>query len=152
MKKKGIGIILAVVLALVLAACGSKELEERVFETEQSGVKSTITYFHEGDKVKKQTAESVVPYEALGIAGKEDAQALFDPEAEKFKGIDGIKHEIKYTDSEVIENLEINYDDLDFDKAKGLPGVTFEGDAEEKGVSMEKSAEMIKKQGFTEKE
>ena len=152
MKKKGIGIILALALALVLAACGSKDLEETAFESEQMGIESTITYFHDGDEVKKQTAENVVPYEAIGVAAKEDAQAIFDPEAEKFKGIDGIKHEITYTDTEATEKLEIDYDELDFDKAKGLPGMTIDSKAEEDGVSLEKSTEMLKNQGFTEKE
>lgn len=152
MKKKGIGIILAIALALVLAACGSKDLEETVFESEQMGIQSTITYFHDGDKVKKQTAENIVPYEVIGVTEKEDAQAIFDPEAEKFQDVDGIKHEIEYTDTEAIEKLEVDYADLDFDKANDLPGMTFDGDAKENGVSLEKSSEMLKNQGFTEKE
>lgn len=150
MKKKGFGILIVLSMILLLAACGSKDLEERVFEAEQMGIKSTITYYHEEDKVVKQTAENVVPYEAIGASSKEDAQALFDPESEKFQGIDGVKHKMSYSDTEATETLEVDYEKLDFDKAKDLPGMTFDGDAKENGVSMEKSADMLLKQGFEE--
>ncbi len=151
MKKKIIGIALAVSLAVLLAACGDN-LEERVFEAEEMGIKSTLTYYHDDDRVVKQTAENVIEYDLLGLTSKEEAEEIFGPDAEQYEGIDGIKHEMKYSDDEATEILEINYDEVDYDAAKDLPGIMFEGDPEEHDIGMEQSAEMLSKQGFTEKE
>ncbi len=152
MKKKGIGFLLILSMVLILAACGSKDAEKRVFEAETMGITTTITYYHEDDKVVKQTAENVVPYANLGISSEEEAKEIFDPEAEKFQGIDGIKQKITYSDSEAVETLEVDYENLDFDKASELPGMMFDGDAKENGVSMGKSADMLLEQRFEEKE
>lgn len=128
------------------------DLEERVFEAEENGVTNTITYYYKGDKVITQEARNVLPFEIIGVESKEEAQEIFEPESEKFQGIEGLTHEMEYTDSEAIEVLEVNYDNLDFDAARGLPGMVFDGDAEKHGVSMERSAELLFGEGFVEKE
>ena len=57
-----------------------------------------------------------------------------------------------YSGDEVIsqdaENI-VNYEELDYDEAQNVTGIELEGNPEE-GVSMERSAEMLESQGYTE--
>lgn len=128
------------------------DLEERVFEAEEMGITNTITYYYKGDKVITQEARNVLPFETIGVETKEEAQEIFEPESEKFQDVEGLTHEMEYTDTEAIEILKVDYDNLDFDAARGLPGMVFDGDAEKNGVSMERSAELLLGEGFVEKE
>src|SRR5699024_11347515 len=71
--------------------------------------------------------------------------------AEQYKDIDGVEYSVEYGDEEAVENIEINYEELDYEKAQKTDGIMLQGDPE-KGISMEKSAEMIEEQGYTEVE
>ena len=147
MKKAYMFFVLAILTA-VMTACGSEET--RTFEMEETGTKSTITYTYSGDEVSKQTAENIVNYEELGIE-KADAEEIIKPVAEQYKDIDGVEYSVEYGDEEAVENIEINYEELDYEKAQKTEGIMLQGDPE-KGISMEKSAEMIEEQGYTEVE
>ena len=136
------------ILAAIMTACGSEET--RTFEMEETGTKSTITYTYSGDEVSKQTAENIVNYEELGIE-KADAEEIIKTVAEQYKDIDGVEYSVEYGDEEAVENIEINYEELDYEKAQKTEGIMLQGDPE-KGISMEKSAEMIEEQGYTEVE
>ena len=147
MKKAYMFFVLAI-LAAIMTACGSEET--RTFEMEETGTKSTITYTYSGDEVSKQTAENIVNYEELGIE-KADAEEIIKTVAEQYKDIDGVEYSVEYGDEEAVENIEINYEELDYEKAQKTDGIMLQGDPE-KGISMEKSAEMIEEQGYTEVE
>ena len=140
--------ITVILFVLFLTACGNSE-ETKKFQLEQEGVVSTLVYTYEGDKVIKQSTENIVQYEQAGISSKEQAQEMFEPLAEQFKDIDGITHEMEFEDSQLVEKLTIDYETVDFDEIKSLPGMNFTGDAD-KGVSMKESAKLIESQGFKE--
>lgn len=147
--KKLIGFITFVVLAVFLTACSESETT-RTFEAEQDGIVTTLEYTAKGDKVIKQTTENVIQYDLAGIESKEQAKELFEPMTEQFQNIDGITHKLEYEDSKAIESLVIDYEAVDFDEIKDLPGMSFSEDPKENDISMEKSAEMIESQGFKE--
>ena len=147
MKKAWMLFVLAMV-TVVLAACGSEET--RTFEMEDTGLTSTLTYTYSGDEVTSQTAENVMNYEELGLE-KADAEEILNPVAEQYEGLEGIEYSIEYGDEEAVESIEINYEELDYEKAQGVEGIQLEGNPED-GVSMEKSAEMVEEQGYTEVE
>lgn len=149
MFKRAFGILFIAAIAFMLVACGSDE-DTRVFELEQDGVEMTMTYYYVDDEVTKQRTENVIDYAAIGISSKEQAKELFDPEIEKMKGIKGINHKMTYSNSEAVEQLEIDYEKVDMDEAQNLPGMELSGDLEN-GISMEASADMLLDQGFTEK-
>jgi len=150
MVKNRVFILIVSCVLLVLSACGSEDVETREFEIEEDGVVSTMTFYHQGDEVVKQTTENILPYENINVDSKEEAKALLDSEVEKMQGVEGVSDDINYGDSEATETLEIDYEHIDADKAKELPGMTFDGDIEE-GISMEKSAELLLEQGYQEK-
>lgn len=128
------------------------ELEARTFVAEEMGMELTLVYYHQGDKVVKQTSETIIPYEAIGVESKEEAKEMFEPQLEQMQGVDGLISEMDFGDDALTEFMEVNYEELDFDAARGLPGIMFDEEAEKSGVSMEKSAQMLLEQGYTEVE
>lgn len=150
MFKKGLGILFALSILFLLGACGS-DVETSEFELEENGVVMLMTYHHEGDEVIKQTAENTIPYTSLGVESEDEAKQFLEPQSEQMQGIDGLKEEIEYGDSEAKETVEVDYEELDMDQAKDVPGLMLDGDIEN-GISMEKTAEMLINQGFEEKE
>lgn len=128
----------------------NEEEQTRIFEMEQPGILTTMTYYYKGDNVTKQGTENVIDYDGLGLTSKEEAQEIFDPEIAKMQGIDGVTHEMEYTDTQAVEKLMIDYENLDFEAAKDMPGLELSGDYEN-GISMEASAQILLEQGFIEK-
>lgn len=151
MKKKGIGLLVMLAIVCVLAACGSKEVEERVFELEEMGIVTKMTYTYQGDEVLKQKAENIIPYASLGVTSQEEAEEILDPQVEELQGIDGVSEEVEYKEDEALETLEIDYENLDHDKIEKIPGLNISGNIKN-GISMEKSAEALLNQGYEEVE
>lgn len=151
MKKKGIGLLVILLIVCVLAACGSKEVEERVFELEEMGIVTKMTYTYQGDEVLKQKAENIIPYASLGVTSQEEAEEILDPQVEELQGIDGVSEEVEYKEDEALETLEIDYENLDHDKIEKIPGLNISGNIKN-GISMEKSAEALLNQGYEEVE
>lgn len=152
--KKALFGFFTLVGVLFLASCGtgaSTQEDTKTFTLAQNGVAMELVFHYDGDKVIRQTANNVMPYEAIGVATKEEAQELLDPVAKQYQQVQGLDYTLEYSDSEAIESLTINYDELDYDSAKQLPGVNFEGDTDN-GISMERTEEMLLDQGYELKE
>ena len=65
-----------------------------------------------------------------------------DPIAKQYQAIKGIDYSLDYGEDAATESLTIDYSNLDYDAAKQLPGVTFEGDTSN-GISMERTEKML---------
>nr|WP_300006379.1 DUF1307 domain-containing protein [Tissierella sp.] len=150
---KNIKVFISIVaILLVITGCSGGSADTRTFELEKDGVKTTMVYTYEGDKVIKQSTENIIQYDLIGITTKEEAKAIFDPLVQEFQNLDGLTHSLDYSDERAVENLLVDYEKADFAKLRNLPGMSFDGDAETKGISMKKSAELLKSQGFKEVE
>lgn len=55
-----------------------------------------------------------------------------------------------YSDTEITEKIEVDFEKLDTDEAKNLSVMVFEGDSTD-SISMKKTAETLNNQGFVEK-
>lgn len=148
--RKITGFIGILILALIFTGCGGGSQSTRTFELDQEGIKTTLVYTYEGDKVIHQTAENIIQYELLGINSKEEAQEIFNPVTEQFQGYAGLTHKMEFFDLNSIETIIVDYDVLNFSEVRHLPGMMFDEDADTKGISMEESAKMLEDQGFTE--
>lgn len=137
-------------LTLFLTACGS-EAETRVFTTEADGASITLEYTFEDDRVLSQAAKSEMTYEALGFDSKKQAEDALKEATKQYENVDGITYKVDFNEEEVIEQTNIVFEEIDFEKAKDLPGLLFEGDPAD-GISMEESAKLLLENGFTEKE
>ena len=136
---------------VVFVACSGGE-KTTTFVKDVNGGSIEITYYHKDDKVTKQTTHSVIPYSAIGVGSKEQAEA--DPRikqiVDSYKDIKGIEHKIVYEADKFVEDVKVDFENLDTEKAKNMPGLISTGDVS-KGVSLKASAELLKSQDFTEK-
>ncbi len=157
--KKIISSIFVALLALALVGCGgggsSSELESKTYVASLNGIEMELTYYYSGDKVYKQTAHNVMPYSALGISTKEEAQAMLEPISAEYQGIEGLEEKIEYGDTEAVETLSIDYEKVDFNKLVdgSIPGILMdEGILQTKTISLKQSEELLIANGFTAKE
>ena len=101
-------------------------------------------------KLIKQTTKNEGIYAQLpSTKTKEEAQKVLDPIAKKYQGIKGIKHSIDYQEDKFIEDLEVDYTNIDYEKAKEVLGKNFQDPAKTK-ISMKKTEELMNKMGYTE--
>ncbi|MBC2012182.1 YehR family lipoprotein [Listeria marthii] len=146
--KKGTMALFVMVMAVMLVACGGK-VETKTYELSQNGIESKLIYTCKGDKVTKQTAENRMPYTALGVSSKEDAEKMLKERSGKFQNINGLKAKMEYKDDKAIETIEVDYTEISSEDIRKLPGMTTSGDTS-KGISMKKSVKLLKSQGYKE--
>jgi len=141
-------------VVVLTAACSKKdEYATKVFYLEKNGLKTTITYTYDEkeDKIIKQETKNEGIYsEFRPGSSKEDVQKLLDPIAAKYQGITGLKESIEYQDDKFIETLEVDYENIDFEKAKTVFGPSFQ-DPKKVRVSMKKTEDSLTKAGYTVK-
>ncbi len=147
--RKAWALFLFAAVMIVLTACGNNE-ETRTFELNDQGVESTLVYTHSDDEVISQSTENIINYEELGI-DKAQAEELFAGYSDQYQDLKGVEHGFEFGDDEATENISIVYDEIDAEELEGVKGIEFEGDPTE-GISMERSAEMLLDQGYTEVE
>lgn len=148
MMKKITGIFSIIILALVLTACGSSE-ETRTFEFKDESSSMIVTYKSKDDKVLEQNIEFVTAYTNFGLNSKEEAEEFFDNVTKDYEDVEGITEELNFTDTEVNTNLTIDFEKVDLEEVKDLPGMNSDEDSV-KGISMEGAAKQLTDEGFTE--
>lgn len=148
--KKRIALLTLLTLTLFLVSCGKDSANTRTFELKQGGVVSTVEYTVEGDKVVKQSAENVINYEAAGFPSKETAKQQIDSISQQFQNIEGLTQSIEYEDTQAIERMTVDYQTVDFDEIKDLPGMNFDEGVKKNGVSMEQSVKLLEDAGYKE--
>ena len=144
--KKIISIISAILLIFV-AGCSAKE-QSSTYVLEKNGVKIELTYYHDGDKVLRQTANNTMNYKEMG-ATKDQVKKALEPMAKQYQGIDGLEEKIDFQDDKAVETLSIDYTKADKSKLNNIQGITIDDDS--KDISMKKSEEHLLSQGFTKK-
>lgn len=153
-KLKNILLPVAMILVVVLStSCGTGSNAAKTFEKEQNGIKTTVTftYIEKEDKVIKQKNEVVGEYAKLPEKKtKEQVKSILDPIVKKYQGIKGIKYTVDYKDDRYIENIEIDFQNLDYEKAKTVFGNNFKDPSKTK-ISMKQTQERVTKQGFKER-
>ena len=152
---KSILLSLAMIFVVVLStACSSKEATTatKTFVKEQNGMKVTLvyTYIEKEDKVIKQTSKTEAPFSAFQGKDVEQVKQQLQAVSKRYQGIKGLKETLDIQEDKFLEEVEVDYANFDYEKAKDLPGMTFWGDPSKTKVSMQKSEELVLKQGFVE--
>lgn len=149
--KKMSSVLCLLVFVLVLSACGKGEVLTKSYEKEENGASIVITYKYQGDIVNVQSTDSKIPYSALGVTTKEEAEELLNPMVEQYKGVKGVTHKIIYSDSEAVESLSVNYEEADFQELNAKLGTNFPESSKNAKVSLKKSEDDLKLSGYVEK-
>ena len=139
--------ILAAILLIFVPGCSTKE-QSTTYVLEKNGVKIELTYYHDGDKVLRQTANNTMNYKEMG-ATKEKLKEALEPMAKQYQGVEGLEEKIDFQDDKAVETLTIDYTKADKSKLNNIQGITIDGDS--KDISMKKSEEHLLSQGFTKK-
>ena len=145
--------LVSLVAVTILAACGSGKESARYFQqiNQSSKINIRITYYYKGDTVTRQTTESELPYSVLGASDKESAKATVEAQSKKYQNLKGVKESVTYGENGVKEQLEIDYEKVDFKKlAEVDQSFASSGGANAKRVSMKASAKLLKNNNFEE--
>lgn len=149
-KLKNILLAFTMLFVVVLTTACSDGTKKRVFVKDVDGQKTTITYVYneKEDKVLKQLTTNEGIYDKLNPPmTKEEVKKIIDKDIEETKGINGIKHIVEYKEDRFIENIEIDLENLDYEKAKNYLSIQ---DPKKVRVSMKVSAEIMYNQGYKE--
>lgn len=133
------------------AAAG--EEQSKTFILEEEGFVNELVYYHIDDEVQRQTSESDITYEALGVENEEQARELLEQQSPDYEGVEGVEHNIEFGDEGVIETLEVDYTVADISEVSALEGAEFDEEADEaQFISMEQSEEQLLNSGYEEAE
>ena len=147
--KKFLCAILAALMVLSMAACSSSEPQTVVLTMEQNGVSIDYQLDAKGDIVQKITQTTTMDCSAYTedqIAAVEEAVAQYEA---AYNAIEGVTYTAGLEDTDFEKTIIIDTTDEDTISelsAQGLVPVEGEG-----LISLEKTVELMKEQGFTEK-
>lgn len=150
--KKFLKVIIPFLLSIFIVGCSQgASTQTATYIKEETGIKSELVYTYKDDKVLKQTSVNTISLKELGVT-KERIKELMDPLSKQYNEITGLEHKVEYSDDTVIETTTVDYEKLDFAKAKssGLPGINLSGNTDN-GISMKGSEEMVLNQGYKKK-
>ncbi|HLR42257.1 MAG TPA: DUF1307 domain-containing protein [Pseudogracilibacillus sp.] len=148
---------LTMALLLIVSACSSNENLGFSFDPDGENVvtlalseddyDTEITYEADGDIIKKQTTRSEASYDQYGVQSKASAEVAFNEIVEQYQSIDGIDFDIEFFDEKVEQSLTIDFENIDADDLKEVPGVNIDGNLK-KGVSLKATVEVLQEQGY----
>ncbi|WBW62840.1 YehR family lipoprotein [Klebsiella electrica] len=136
-------------LVVGLSGCDNPKEESKTFTRTANGVELSFTYHYTGDKVLRQDANNTIPYQSIGAASKEQAQALIEQMSNVYHHVKGVEQRIDYQDSYALEHLSVDFTQVQISELCKLPGSMFTNCAL-KEVSMAESEKLLKEQGFQE--
>ncbi len=116
-------------------------------QLEQEGMVSKIAYKAEGDRVIEQTADSIIPYDLLEIADKEEAEAMFEEGVAQYQDIEGLSHSIDYQEEQIVETTKVDFETANPDDIAELTGAMMEDGASD-FISLQRSVQMLQQQGY----
>lgn len=145
--KKILSVIVAGMLVLALAACGTKVEEKKVtLVGEQNGAKIEYTMFAKGDLVQK--IEQVMSTDVSAYEDTDLQMAIANVKAQ-YDAIPGVEYTSNIADGTLTETIVMDFTDADTAKQISEAGL-MEIDGEGK-ISLSKTMERMKGLGFTEK-
>lgn len=127
----------------------SGEEQSKTFVMEEEGYINQLVYYHVDDEVQRQTSESEITYEALAVENEDEARSLLEENAGDYSSVDGVEHNIEYSEDGITETLEVDYTVADLGEIASLEGAEFDEEAEDaQFISMEQSEEQLLSGGY----
>ena len=126
------------------------ELSKTVLKFNNEQYKSTVTYYADGDYVHKEEVVNVINLSNNSIS-EDEIKEKMESQKSIYDTVPGLEYTYNFgDDGQATERLVIDYKNLDFEEFKKLGGI-LEGDYT-KGVSLKKSIEVYKQNGYVEVE
>ena len=145
--KKILSVIVASMMILVLAACGTKVEEKTVtLVGEQNGAKIEYTMFAKGDLVQK--VEQVMSTDVSAYEDTDLQMAIANVQAQ-YDAIPGVEYTSNVVDGTLTETIVMDFTNENTAKQISEAGL-MDMDGEGK-ISLQKTMDKMKELGFTEK-
>lgn len=109
-----------------LAACSGKE-KENIYTKEENGINITMTFYYKGDTVTRQVTQRVMPYNLFNVASKKAAESTLKDQLEevaKNTTSEGIIDTMEFTDTAIVDRIEIDYSKANIETVAQLSGVS----------------------------
>lgn len=157
MKRLWIGCLVATI-AIILIACSDKD-ENLGFDFDENGenivtmklpsdeLTNTITLEADGDKVHTQTTENEASYDHYGVSSKASAEVAFNDVIAQYRKVEGLTYDVEFLEEGVHETLSVDFDEVDIDALKEVPGIQFDGNIK-KGISLKATVNQLEEAGY----
>lgn len=130
------------------------EYDGRIFINDGKDVESVLAFYCDGDRVAVQTAENTMYYDDLNVSDAQQAQDQFGPTfdeyAAQYEGVKGVHYTIVYQDDSLVEEISVDYNQVDMDDVKNIEGFNFNGSQDADYISMKKTLETLESSGYRE--
>lgn len=144
MKNRTKLLVVAMILMMVLTACGTKE-QSKTFVHNDKGITQEMTYTYEDDLIKRLDMKTEMPFTAMLIESKEDAEKTVEILKSTEPHSEGITFNYEITDDRIIVTGTADYDKIDVNELAARLGI----EASEEDVrSMAKVEEALLKLGY----
>ena len=139
--KKVISLLVVLVISAVsLSACGKERT--KTYEGEVNGKQVITSLTYKDDEVLKQSTIATIKYDDLGI-DKDEAKQMFKNDEQAYK--------VDFKDRKAIEHIDIDYKDADIDQLKKNLGFISSDAKKGDHVSMDRVVKQLKRNGLKDK-
>src|SRR5699024_1805566 len=153
--KKRYALICIILLTALLTACDPNDEKEQnnsevktvTLKRAQEDSYTEIVYTAKNDLVIKQTTKNVTAYTDLEKSSKKEAKEHLDEDNDHFQNEYRLKHDYKFNDDDLIEELTNDYEKMDIKNIKNLIDPIFE-DEFKKENSLKNSIDELETEGF----
>ncbi|MGT2667460.1 DUF1307 domain-containing protein [Streptococcus rifensis] len=144
--------ILTILALIFLSACGfNKEPQSANLQLfDASGFDSRISIDYQGDRITHQSTDNTIYYSYLGLENKEEVENFFQEDMKNYQNIVGVTHSAEFLDDRMVEHVSIDYSKANLTEIASILNMT-EDEAEKVDyISYQKTAELLKTEGYTE--
>lgn len=120
--KKILNLFIVFSLIFVMTSCTAKT-EVRKFEGNINNMKIENTFTAKDNKIIKQVGKNTLKFIDVNLKNKEDIETIkkeVEAKSKEINKLKGVKEEVKFTDEEMIETIEIDYTQADLKKLNEL--------------------------------
>jgi len=120
---------------LTTACIKTESISTKTFLLDNGIIKKTIIYTYNSTYKPESTKEEIID--------------MFEKALVKYQGIDGLKADITYEGDTFVENVEIDYESIDYKKAQTVFGPSFKSPKEVK-YTMKGIEKQLLDEGYVE--
>lgn len=139
-------------VVLTTACIKTESISTKTFLLDNGIIKKTIIYTYKvkEDKILKQVTKTEGNFSTYKPEStKEEIIDMFEKALVKYKGIEGLKADITCEGDTFVENVEIDYESIDYKKAQTVFGPSFKSPKEVK-YTMKGIEKQLLDEGYVE--
>ena len=113
-----------------------------------SKVVITYTYTEKEEKVLKEKVKSTFKYSSYSGLKENEIKKIVNEVVGKIQAIDGIKASVEFKDDGIIEDIELDFEKLDYKKSNEFNRLYFTGELKSNNVTLKEMETQLLQMGF----